>query len=164
MKIFITGESGVGKTTIIEEISKILLKKGFKISGFITKEIREKGVRVGFKIIDLNRNIEMIFASKLIETDVKFGSYYLNIKNLEETLKEILKKDFDFLIIDEIGKMEFYSTLFKEKIFELMKSDKKIIAVLHRNFVEDFKIYGKIFILNRNNKEFIKNEILKLII
>ncbi|MCX8095271.1 MAG: NTPase [Caldisericia bacterium] len=164
MKIFITGESGVGKTTLIEEISNELIKNGIKISGFITKEDRREGKRIGFKIVEILSKKEYLFASKLIESKIKFGTYFLHIENLEKILSDSLKKSFDFLIIDEIGKMEFYSNYFKETIFELMKSNKNIIAVLHRNFVDIFKIYGKIFILTRDNKISVKKDILKIII
>lgn len=163
MKIFITGESGVGKTTLIEEISDFLIKKGFNISGFITKEERREGKRIGFKIIELITKKEYLFASKIIQSNVKFGSYFLHLENLEKVLDDSLKKTFQYLIIDEIGKMEFYSKYFKDEIFKLMGSDKNIIAVLHRDYVDKFKIYGKIFILNRENKNHIKNDILKLI-
>lgn len=163
MKIFITGESGVGKTTLIEEIVDSLIKKGIKISGFITKEERREGKRMGFKIMELISKKEYIFASKIIQSNVKFGSYFLHLENLEKVLSESVNKNYKYLIIDEIGKMEFYSKFFKEKIFDLMKSDKNIIAVLHRDFVDNFKIYGKIFVLTRENKNYIKDEIIKLI-
>ncbi|MDI6860419.1 MAG: NTPase [Caldisericia bacterium] len=163
MKIFITGESGVGKTTLIEEIGEILKSKGIKISGFITKEERKDGKRIGFKIVDLVSKKEYLFASKLISSEIKFGNYFLHIENLEKVLNESLKIPFKYLIIDEIGKMEFYSNFFKEKVFNLMKSEKNIISVLHRDFVDIFKNYGKIFILTRENRDSIKKEILKLI-
>lgn len=163
MKIFITGEPRVGKTTLIKEISNILIIKGYKTSGFITTDLISNGYRTGFNIIDLMTKEERIFASKNIKTGYKFGSYYLNIENLEEIFNRVIKSDFDILIIDEIGKMEFYSKKFKDKIFEIMKSNINILATLHRDFVEQFKIYGKFFVLNKNNKENIKNEILKLI-
>jgi len=163
MKIFITGESGVGKTTLIKEVSDILIKREFKISGFITTDLTSEGKRIGFNIIDINTKEERIFASKNIKTDFKFGSYYLNIKNLDEILNKVLKRNYDILIIDEIGKMEFYSDNFKEKIDNLIKSETKILATLHRDFVEKYKRYGNIFLLTKGNSEKIKNEILKLI-
>lgn len=114
MKIFITGEVKVGKTTLIKEISEILIKNGYKISGFITTDVVKEEKRVGFNIIDIVTKEERLFASKLIKTEQKFGSYYLNIKNLDKTLENVLKREYDFLIIDEIGKMEFYSKIFIE--------------------------------------------------
>lgn len=164
MKIFITGEPRVGKTTLIKEIVEILIKNGFTISGFITEEIKIKGERVGFKICDLATKEELIFASKEKKSDYVFGKYYLNIDNLETIFRISLKRDFDILIIDEIGKMEFFSEFFKQKIFELMNSNINIIGVLHRSFVDKFNRYGKIFVLNFNNRHSIKNSVLNLIL
>jgi len=51
--IFITGSPGSGKTTLFNSIVNDIievLKPDCKISGFITKEIRQKGSRVGFSI------------------------------------------------------------------------------------------------------------------
>ena len=162
MKIFITGEPKIGKTTLIKEISDILMKRGVKISGFITSDLISEGKRVGFNIVDIVTKEERIFASKNIETKYKFGSYYLNIDNLDEIFNKIVKRDYEILIIDEIGKMEFCSKNFREKINCLMKSDTNILSTLHRDFVENFKIYGKIFTLTSNNRKIIKNEIFKI--
>lgn len=164
MKIFITGEPKIGKTTLIKELSDLLMKRGVEISGFITSDLISEGKRVGFNIIDIVTKEERIFASKNIETKYKFGSYYLNIDNLDEIFNKIVKGDYEVLIIDEIGKMEFCSKNFREKINYLMKSETNILSTLHRDFVENFKIYGKIFTLTSNNREIVKNEILKLMI
>ncbi|MGQ9845726.1 MAG: nucleoside-triphosphatase [Caldisericia bacterium] len=163
MKIFITGEVKVGKTTLIKEISEILIKSGYKISGFITTDVLKEGKRVGFNIIDIVTKEERLFASKLIKTEQKFGSYYLNIKNLDKTLENILKREYDFLIIDEIGKMEFYSKIFIESIENIVKKDINLLATLHRDFIVNYQNYGIIYVLTLNNREKIKNEILKIV-
>jgi len=50
--IFITGSPRSGKTTLFNEIVSDIkkIKPNLIIYGFITKEIREKGYRVGFSI------------------------------------------------------------------------------------------------------------------
>jgi len=67
-------------------------------------------------------------------------------KVIEKAIKEK-----DIIIIDEIGKTELLSNVFKEKVNEALKSDKSVIAVLHRNYVKDFKDKGIIFKVNREN-------------
>lgn len=49
---FITGYPGSGKTTIFNDIVTTLKKNlsELPVYGFITKEIRKKGIRVGFSI------------------------------------------------------------------------------------------------------------------
>ena len=62
MRIFITGMPGVGKTTLALKVAERLKDLGYKVGGFITKEIRKDGRRVGFKIITLDTNEEAILA------------------------------------------------------------------------------------------------------
>ena len=50
MRVFLTGQPGVGKTTIIKEIAKTFPKK---CDGFYTEEIRIGNTRSGFQIITL---------------------------------------------------------------------------------------------------------------
>jgi nucleoside-triphosphatase len=60
--------------------------------------------------------------------------------------------------------MEFYSVKFKDLLIENLDKDINIIAALHRDFVADFKKYGKVFYLTRGNFEKTKEEILKVIV
>ncbi|MFQ5949751.1 MAG: nucleoside-triphosphatase, partial [Nitrospiria bacterium] len=45
--LLLTGRPGVGKTTLLERALRGL---GVPIGGFYTREIREKGMRVGFQL------------------------------------------------------------------------------------------------------------------
>lgn len=162
-KAFITGNPGCGKTTLLKEILKALSDKGIPFSGFITEEMRIKGIRTGFTIQDLQTYDRKIFASTEIETSCQFGKYYLNLANFESIALNCFKGS-DIVVIDEIGKMEFQSDRFRKLIFENVSKDITIIAALHRDYVELFKPYGKIFYLTRINFHSIKEEILRNII
>lgn len=48
--LFLTGRPAVGKTTLIVKLMGML---GESVGGFFTREIRERGQRVGFKIQDV---------------------------------------------------------------------------------------------------------------
>ncbi|OYT26400.1 MAG: hypothetical protein B6V02_01730 [Thermoprotei archaeon ex4572_64] len=50
--IFITGRPGVGKTTLIKKIINDFKDKHVLV-GFYTEEVRQHGVRVGFRITNL---------------------------------------------------------------------------------------------------------------
>ena len=63
MKIFITGNPGCGKTTLLKEISQILKEWGIVFTGFITDEVRKGNTRTGFTIQDLATSEKLIFAS-----------------------------------------------------------------------------------------------------
>jgi len=50
-KVILTGRPGCGKTTVIKRVvSKLTRPAG----GFYTEEIRERGTRVGFKLVTLD--------------------------------------------------------------------------------------------------------------
>jgi nucleoside-triphosphatase len=86
--ILITGKPGCGKTSLIIEIIKEL---NLPAGGFYTQEIREKGVRKGFKIISLDGR-EGILARVNFKSPYKVSKYGVNIKDLEEIgIKSILE-------------------------------------------------------------------------
>ena len=45
---------------------------------------------------------------------------------------------------------------------EILESEKMVIAVLHRNFVERFKKYGKVIEVTLENRENLPKEIIGL--
>lgn len=162
MKVFITGAPGCGKTYLINNIANFLKDNGFSISGFITEEVREDSKRVGFKIKDLSTQMEKIFASKVAITPYRFGNYFINLINFEEIALNAFSGG-DVKIIDEIGKMEFYSEKFRKILFENMYTNINLVATLHRDFIKDFKDFGQIFFLTQENREEIGLKIINLI-
>ena len=78
--IFLCGEAGVGKTTIIQRaLAKIELRPG----GFTTDEIRDKGRRIGFEIKTLSGEKGML-AHVDFRSRFWVGKYYVNIKDLDK--------------------------------------------------------------------------------
>jgi len=77
MKIIITGEPGVGKTTLIKRIAERLGKRAV---GFWTEEVRDKKTRkrTGFKIVTTEGE-EKLFASKTFTSNKIVGSYGVNV-------------------------------------------------------------------------------------
>ncbi|ADC69415.1 protein of unknown function DUF265 [Methanocaldococcus sp. FS406-22] len=162
MKIFITGMPGVGKTTLALKIAEKLKDFGYKVGGFITKEIRKNGKRVGFKIITLDTNEEAILAY-VGDGNVKVGKYVVFVENLDKVGVEAIKralKDADIIIIDELGAMEFKSKTFSKVVDEVINNNKPLLATLHRNWVNKFKNKGKIYRLSIENRNKLYKEIL----
>jgi nucleoside-triphosphatase len=53
-KILITGPPRCGKSTLISRLIKYYsVEKNYKVYGFLTPEVREKGNRIGFDIMDI---------------------------------------------------------------------------------------------------------------
>ncbi|MFQ6049421.1 MAG: NTPase [Candidatus Paceibacterales bacterium] len=176
--ILITGKPGCGKTTLIMEILKELgagppkfcTTKLRRAGGFYTSEIRERGIRKGFKIITLDGR-EGILAHVDIESPHRVSKYKVNIKDLEEIgVRSILDslKENEIIVIDEVAKMEMFSKKFKEAVKTALDSKNKVLATIMlapNPFCEKIKkrLDTKILYLTRENREKIKRETIKLL-
>ena len=151
MKIFITGNPGCGKSTLIQKFLEEITDK--KVSGIITPEIRVNGVRQGFKIIDLASGKEEVLASVHIERGPGVSRYKVNIEGIERIMDKFLEsyQDSEYVVIDEIGMMEYYSKKFKETMRMVLASEKTVIATLSKSFVKVYKNKGQTYHLTRDN-------------
>lgn len=163
MNIFITGRPQTGKSTLVKKVKEDLEKSGFDVGGILTPEIRVGKKREGFKIVSTD-GWKGVLASK--ETlGPKFAGYKINMEDLRTAADKIenFLETKDIIIIDEIGKMEFFSDKFKKIVDKAIESDKKLLAVLHRDFVQDFKDKGKIFEIKENNFDKVYRRVLELL-
>jgi len=161
LRIYITGEPGVGKTTLLLKIVNELSRKGINVSGFYCPEVRERGKRVGFKIKSFDEKIEDWLANIYGESDIKIGKY--NVILTEETIKKLEEEIFkaDILAIDEIGPMELSIPKLKGLIDKILQSNYNLIAVVHRRIkLTD----GKVYVVTRSNRELLVDEILNYIL
>jgi len=165
-KVFISGRPGVGKTSAIISLVKLLGKD--KIAGFYTYEFRDpNGDRLGFYIEDFNGNRE-IMAHKGLDSSLKVGSYGVDIRAIEKIALPAIErgvKERKIIIIDELGKMEFMSGLFVRLAFSAICSDCTLIAAITAKphpIADDFKkIPGvRIIEIDRKNRDLIPQMIL----
>jgi len=127
--ILLTGNPGVGKTTIIKKVISGLKNKG----GFFTEEIKEKGKRIGFRIVTIDGEKGILAYRE--KGEFMIGPYSVNIKDLEEIAVKSVDspiKEKDIVIIDEIGKMEILSSKFRGVVMKALESPKIVIGVIHR--------------------------------
>ena len=164
MNFLITGLPGSGKSTLVKELIKELEVKK-KIAGIITPEIREQGIRKGFKIIDLRSKEERVMASVNFKPAI-VSKYGVSVENIDYIVDKFLES-FDgaeIYIIDEVGKMEFFSKKFRALIDKVFSSGKLVIAVLHRSQANKFREHGEVIIVERGRIAEIKREILENIL
>jgi len=130
--ILLTGNPGVGKTTIIRELAGRLLPAA---GGFFTEEIREGPKRLGFKVRDIYSGREGTLSHVKTKSKYHVGRYGVNLDDFESVgvraLDEALRRQ-GLIIIDEIGKMELFSQKFKEKLVEVLDSPHRVIATIQR--------------------------------
>lgn len=137
--LLITGHPGVGKTTAVLKAAEELRKQGVHVGGFISREIRESGVRTGFVVVDLSTG-EEAYLARVGRGLPKIGKYVVLVNELERVgVKAVLKalENSDVVVIDEIGPMELYSQLFREAVVKALNSSKPVIATIHFRARED---------------------------
>ncbi len=124
--MLITGRPGVGKTTAVMKIMEVL---GDKAVGFCTREIRERGQRVGFEIVTTWGKVHT-----LAHVDIdgpKVSKYGVNLEALESVVRELKNiEPFKVLIVDEIGKMELMSHIFARWVESVVESNIKFVGTV----------------------------------
>jgi nucleoside-triphosphatase len=162
MRIFLTGRPGIGKSAIIKKLIEILKERGLKVAGILTQEIRKGEKRKGFKIMDISSSEEGILSAIGIKSKFKVSKYGVNIQDIDKIVNRCREsiKEADVIVIDEIGKMEFFSENFRKLIDEILKEEKPLIATLHRKYINEFKKFGELIIVTEQNREKLAEELL----
>jgi len=132
-KILISGKPGCGKSTLVMKLVDTLKGKNVTIGGIITPEFRQRGVRTGFKICNLLTAECKIMASQLFSSPIRVGRYGVDLHVIETFGCNALRQAHDeaeVVVIDEIGKMELLSDKFQQVLYDLLKSDKLVVATV----------------------------------
>jgi nucleoside-triphosphatase len=128
-KVLLTGRPGCGKTTLIKRlVDELALPAG----GFYTEEIRQRGGRIGFKIVTLEGE-EAVLAHVDFNTRQRVGKYGLDLAGLETIGVEALctaMRTRKLVIVDEIGPMEIRSCIFRDAVSEALDSGAPIFATI----------------------------------
>jgi len=111
--------------------------------GFFTREIKEGGRRLGFSINTLDGR-EGILAHKSIRSEYRVGHYGINIEDIDNiAVPSIMPRGKDVIVvIDEIGKMECFSLLFRNTLMRLLNAPHWIIGSIAQKggrFIQSIK-------------------------
>jgi nucleoside-triphosphatase len=128
-KFLLTGRPGCGKTTLIKRVVNNLPQRA---GGFYTEEIRDAGMRTGFKIVTLAGE-EVVFAHVDLKTPEHVGKYGLDLSALESVgvgavCQAVRARR--LVVIDEIGPMEIRSAIFRETVNEALDSEVPLLATI----------------------------------
>ncbi len=132
--LFVTGQPGVGKTSVLLRVVDVLKAKGYAVRGMISREVREQGIRIGFEIVDFYTGQKGWLAHIRQPSGPQVGKYRVNLDDLKNIgVNAILKamKDADVIVVDEIGPMELFSQAFKDAIVQAVDSNKPILGTIH---------------------------------
>lgn len=110
LRILLTGPPRCGKTTVVQRVAA---RWPGQAAGFFTREVRERGVRVGFEIVTLEGKV-----ATLSHVDFpgphRVGKYGVNLENLHRVGLPAMAAGpgIDLVVVDEAGKMECLSPQF----------------------------------------------------
>ncbi len=128
----LTGRPGTGKTSLIKQV--VADFKG-KAGGFYTEEIRDKRGRLGFRLVTLDGQ-EAILAHTDFGSQYRVSRYGVDVESLDRVGVSALGRaasESDLVVVDEIGKMELFSTAFSETVTRIIGSGKRVVGTIMLN-------------------------------
>ena len=132
--IFLTGQPGCGKTTIIQ---KLLTSIQHQAAGFYTRELREDNVRYGFEIVTLDGKQSLLATKEAkvhFEKEQTLGTYKVNLDAIDSVAVPALLKAIStkkIALVDEIGPMEIFSRPFCDTILNLLnRADVPVLGTI----------------------------------
>ena len=165
--LLLTGNPGIGKTTLMVSLVKALAD--YHPAGFVTWEIREGGIRKGFLLVSCS-GARQILSHIDVNSPFRVGKYKIDLPGFEQFLKEIhLSEDsLGLVMIDEIGKMECFSPLFRDSVLRLLDSDRTFIATIGKKgtpFMEGIKKRSdvKLVEVTLENRERIRDDLVAVV-
>ena len=147
--IVITGDKGVGKTTLVK---KVIQESEKKFYGILSERFEK-----GYFIQDLKTGEKMILCSEE-GIGFKFKKYYFDPEALE-FIRRSLKRTGDILVYDEIGYLEME----KIEIWDLIKEPALLIVRKDLIHVVSSRFTAEIFEVTEENREELVNVILEKI-
>ena len=129
--LLLTGQPGVGKTTVIKQVVQAL---GTPAGGFYTEELRGPGGRQGFRLVTLDGQTA-ILAHVNIRGRRRVGRYGVDVEALDRVGVAAIKQALalqQIVVIDEVGKMELFSSLFQAAVLQAISSPCLVIATVMR--------------------------------
>lgn len=154
--IFITGEKGIGKSTLL---NKLITEMNLKVSGFKTLPYEIESQRMGF------------YLKGLIETSECMNNRPISIQNSKmscipitetfetlgvEVLSKSLKNVHPIIVMDELGRLERNAEKFNQEVYKVLEGPKIVLGILQQVQVPLVEAIQKrkdtlIFTLTRHN-------------
>jgi nucleoside-triphosphatase len=129
-RILLVGRPGIGKTTVVRRLARLLSSMRVSLAGFTTEEIRVAGRRVGFVVESLSGEHGVLAHVDLAGPPL-VGKYGVDLAAFERIALPALAAPADVVIIDELGKMELASAPFRDAVQSLFDREIPVVATMH---------------------------------
>jgi nucleoside-triphosphatase len=167
MRLFLTGNPGVGKTTLIRAIVERL--EEVTCAGFYTEEKRQRGQRIGFRVITLDGQEGRL--ASLGREKPTVGKYSIHVQEFEKLVLSNLDPattPADLYVIDEIGRMELLSRHFRSRIIELLAQPTNLLTTIAKKgngLIDQMKRRSDVEIIEvtRKNRDDLPDELARKI-
>jgi nucleoside-triphosphatase len=132
LRILLEGRPGAGKTTVATGLADLLLERRVEVSGFVTRELREGGQRVGFGIETFD-GCQATLAHVDFDGPPRVGKYGVDLEAFERVALPALENlpRRGVVVMDELGKMELASERFRDAALELFDAPVDVVATTH---------------------------------
>jgi nucleoside-triphosphatase len=134
--VLLTGAPGCGKTTVVRSVASALVDSGAPVRGFWTEETRERGRRTGFRIQTLSGKDGML-ARVGLRSPYEVGRYGVDLAALDSVAVAEIEEALAapnrarlIVIIDEIGRMELFSTRFRRAVERAFDQAGHVVATI----------------------------------
>jgi nucleoside-triphosphatase len=130
LKLFLTGDPGCGKTTVVRRVVE-RLRGSVPMSGFVTEEIRDGVRRSGFRGVTVDGRT-FTLARAGAAGDFRVGPYGVTTAELDAVGVPSIEpgNGIALVILDEVGKMESFSQRFRLAVEALLASDVTVLATV----------------------------------
>jgi nucleoside-triphosphatase len=113
----------------VGRLADLLREAGVPLSGFLTRELRERGRRVGFEIETFGGERGLL-AHVDLKGPPRVSRYGVDLGAFERLALPTLEAEAGVVLIDELGKMELASERFREAALALWEGPASIVATV----------------------------------
>jgi nucleoside-triphosphatase len=131
-RLLIEARPGAGKTTALGRLAELLRDSGIPLGGFLTRELREGGRRVGFEI-ETFVGERGLLAHVDLKGPPRVSRYGVDLEEFERLALPAVAPPGGrgVVLIDELGKMELASERFRDAVSGLFEKPVPLVATVH---------------------------------